>query len=337
MYRSNDSLIPSFAAWTLLLSLGLSACGSGGTSGGGAPGGLIEARVMTFNTGIPNCSESPDAAYTCEDAEVAGEWYGTGLSHRSLFPDTRAFFDAVKPDVVGFQELFHAEDCPEIPVEFHAGFICEGWRPGDATVVQLILGEDYQIACHPGRSDKCLAVRKEFGRIRGCAGDFCLDHLQSGRTQGCGGGTRIARGVIDLANGGELVAVNIHGTSGITQADQECRVTQFQQVFVDIQDGSGVPAATGTHIVVLGDLNTDPGRFFLNDPSAATWREFVGSGRPFRQISDAGPLVTPTYLGLVNIDHVAGNVFAGECFTGEPTEIESFDHRPIVCDVKELD
>ena len=149
---------------TLLLVLLLAAC----SDGGGVSEPLMpddQLRVMTFNVGIPDCSNDPDAAYSCEDAEIAGEWYGTGLSHRALFADTAAFFRATRPDIVGLQEVFHAGNCPEIPPEFHPGFICEDWRPGDSTVSQIVLGADYQIACHQGRPDKCLAVHCEVGRF----------------------------------------------------------------------------------------------------------------------------------------------------------------------------
>jgi hypothetical protein len=322
---------------TLLLAALLTGCGSTESSGAGAAEGPIQTRVMTFNTGAPDCARRADAEYTCDDAAIADEWYGTGLAHMALIRDTRRFFDATRPDVVGFQEIFHADECPDIPPQFHPGFVCEHWKPGDPTVAQRILGEGYTIACHLGRADKCVAVRKDFGRIRGCSADFCQDHLQSGSTQGCGGGTRIARATIDLSGGGELTVVNIHGTSGITREDQLCRVAQFEQVFVDILDGSGEPAANGERTLIVGDLNTDPGRFFITDPSAALWRSFVGPGQAFRQITSAGLLAPPTYLGLINIDHIASNAFDGDCFVGEPTEIRSFDHRPIICDVQSIE
>ncbi len=316
----------------LNLALALLACNGAGRLPG--TDGATGPRVVTFNVGIPECSDDADAPYSCEDAAIAGEWYGTGLSHKSLFADTRAFFNTIRPDIVGLQEICHPEQCPEIPAEFHAGFICEDWRPGGQTVSQIILGEDYQIACHRGRPDKCLAVRRAFGQIRGCQGALCLDHLDGGFTDDCGGGTRIGRGVIDRPDGRSLTVVNIHGTSGITTEDQACRVEQFEQVFVDILDGSGEPAANGQRNLVLGDLNTDPGRLFLIDPSAATWTEHVGDGQAFRQISDAGPLATPSYADAINIDHVASDSFIGDCFAGTPTDIVAYDHMPIVCDLR---
>jgi hypothetical protein len=314
----------------LLLST-LAACGSPSEPVADAP---LMMRAVTFNTGTPECDQDPEAEYSCEDAAISAEWYGTGLAHLRLIEDVKRYFEGLQPDLIGFQELFHPPLCAEIPPEFHRGFICERWQPGDPTVAQEILGPDYQVACHRGRPDKCLAVHRRFGRFRGCDQAFCGDHLEGGFTQGCGGGTRVGRGRIDLRDGRSLVAVNLHGTSGITLEDQACRVEQFEQVFVDLQDGSGMPGANGARSLVLGDLNTDPGRT-LTDPSAQTWREYVGEGRPFRQLTAAGLLAAPTYQGLLNIDHVASDVLAGRCVDETPTEIVAFDHRPIVCELIE--
>lgn len=318
---------PAIAAFLLLV-----ACG--GNANAPLSAAELTMRVMTFNTGIPRCEDGEDAEYTCADAAIVDEWYGNGLSFVAIMDHTRAFFEATRPDIVGFQEIFHPSDCPEIPTEFHVGFICESWQPGDPTVAQRILGPDYQIACHPGRPDKCLAVRTGFGRIQGCDGAVCLDHLDAGEYVGCGGGTRIGRGLIELNDGGRLTVVNIHGTSGRTQNDQACRVAQFDQLFVDILDGSGQPALNGDRNLVLGDLNTDPGRGTEVDPSARRWKDFVGNGQAFNQISEAGTQAEPTYANAFNIDHVASDAFVGTCYTGQPTETTAYDHMPIICDLK---
>ena len=228
-------MLTRFVPTSIAVFLLLTACGSNdGTSGvAGQPAAELPPRVMTFNTGIPDCENSEEAEYTCDDAAIADEWYGNGLSFVAIMDDTRSFFDAIRPDIIGFQEIFHPGLCPEIPSEFHTGFVCENWQSGDPTVAQRILGSDYQVACHPGRPDKCIAVRSGFGRFQGCDAAVCLDHLDAGDDDDCGGGTRIARGVIELTDGNQLTVVNIHGTSGITQEDQACRVRQFDQVFVE--------------------------------------------------------------------------------------------------------
>jgi hypothetical protein len=312
------------------------ACSNDTEVSGGA--GVPRFSVVTFNTGIPKSDAG--AAYGPEQAAVAAEWYGTGLSFMSLIDDARAFFDDVQPDVVGFQEIFHPGDCVAIPSEFHPGFVCEGWQPGDPTVVQLVLGAGYQIACHLEKPDKCLAVRKSFGAFEGCDGDVCLDHLDGATVAGCGSGARVGRGVVALSEGGAITVVNVHGSSGLTQEDQDCRVLQFEQVFVDLGDGSALPAASGDKNLIVGDLNTDPALNADFDESAQKWNEFVGDDKPFHFITAVGPDAEPTYSGLFNIDHVASDAFIGECWTAgvtegraDVTEITSFDHKPHVCSV----
>jgi hypothetical protein len=144
----------------------------------------------------------------------------------------------------------------------------------------------------------------------------------------------VGRGRILRRDGQTVTLVSIHGTSGVTLEDQNCRVEQFEQIFVDLLDGSGQPAVGGLENLVMGDLNTDPGRFALLDASAARWNDFVGPNLPFQMVTDVGLFATPTYLNLINIDHIASDVFAGQCFSGIPSEETAFDHQPIICDLE---
>ena len=109
---------------------------------------------------------------------------------------------------------------------------------------------------------------------------------------------------------------------------------------LDTLDLDGEPAANGRVNLVMGDLNVDPIRLAGSDPSAARFTDFVGEGRPFHFISDAGRRATPTYASIVNIDHVASDTLDGSCWAagiteGHPpvTDAVYFDHRPIVCSV----
>lgn len=291
--------------------------------------------AVTFNTG-GGAGGSGDSAggFGAEQARISDEYYGNGLAWSAVVEDVRRFLAAVQPDVVAFQEIFHSSGCETIPVEARAGFVCEHWRPGDPTVAQVILGAGYQIACHLEKPDKCAAVRRSFGRFRGCEGELCLDGLQGQRVADCGGGSRIGRGTLELAGGGELELVSVHGSSGITDSDRVCRVRQFEQIFVDL--GDGLPAARGARNLILGDFNTDPGRLAELDPSARRLLDFAGEGRRFRFHTPPDPDV-PTYAGLVDIDHVLSDSFSGSCRAypseGEPpvTSVPYFDHRPIVC------
>jgi hypothetical protein len=309
----------------------------------GAPPPL-QLIAVTFNTGtsttLPHNAE-PDDGYTSEHAELTDLYYGNGLSWLPLIDDVRAFFKEVKPDIVAFQEIFWPGECPEIPEEARKGFICESWAEGDPTVIEDVLGVGWQVACHPGKPDKCLAVHERLGRIRGCEERLCLDGLDGFRTAECGKGARIARGVIELEAGGTLTVVSFHGSSGISSDDIQCRVKQVEQAFVDLGDGE--PGANGERNIVLGDFNTDPGRMAKSDDSAARLLDFAGEGGPFHFVSEMGPSVTPTYARLFNIDHVIADVLDGECWAAgitpgheHLTETVFFDHRPVVCSLTEL-
>lgn len=295
--------------------------------------------VMTFNTGSAKelaHDAEPDDGYTAAHAALTDEHYGNGLAWKPLIEDTRAFFVAADPDVVVFQEIFWPGECPSIPVEAQAGFVCEGWQPGDATVVESVLGPDYQVACHPGKPDKCAAVHARFGVFRGCDGPLCLEGMTGFGVDSCGNGARIARAVIDRPDGSSLTLVGVHGTSGFTLEEQACRVEQIRQVFVDL--GDGTPGANGERNLIMGDFNTDPARMEGGDLSATEWNTHTAAGEPFHFISDVGLDVPATYAGAFNIDHVVSDVYDGSCWTAGVTPGKDpvtptifFDHKPIVC------
>ncbi len=308
---------------------------SGSSTGEPAP---LEMLVVTFNTGtttgLLHGLDGDD--YGSDEADISDQYYGDGLAWQTNVDLTAQFFAELQPDVVVFQEIFYSGDCMDIPPEFHPGFVCETWQPGDPTVVEVIMGPDYQIACHLGRPDKCAAVRKDFGAIVGCDQDFCLEGLDGVPIAGCGGGSRIGRGVIELPDGQQFTLTSVHGTSGQTPDDWDCREQQVEQVFVDFD---GEPAANGRRNLVMGDLNTDPYRAVI-DPSASRWLDFVDDDEDFKFISEAGLTATPTYQGLFNIDHVISEHFVGvgECEVPGITpgvdpvlDTVYFDHHPIVC------
>jgi hypothetical protein len=297
--------------------------------------------VVTFNTGTSESmghDQPPDDGYSSAHAKLSDLYYGDGLAWSPAIKDATAFFAALDPDLVVFQEIFYSADCLQIPATATKDFVCETWSPGDPTVAQTILGPGWQVACHPGKPDKCAAVKKSFGSFRGCASDFCLEGLAGSTIAGCGKGARVGRGVIDLVGGGELTLVNVHASSGVTGDDQDCRTKQVEQVFVDLGDGK--PAASGLRNLILGDFNTDPGRLALLDKSAARWNDFVGAGKAFHFISPVGPFVPPTYAGLFNIDHAVSDAFSGSCWVpgsaGKPPVSTAiyFDHKPLVCTLK---
>lgn len=301
------------------------------------PDERLRLRVVTFNTGTSGMgrTDHPDG-YTEEKAEFSDRYYGDGLAWRSAMEATRAWLAETRPDMIAFQEIFHSPECAMVPEEAHDGFVCETWREGDPTVANEILGDDYQVACNLGKADKCIAVRRELGTFRGCEAALCLDGLDGARVEGCGGGSRIGRGVVALAEGGEVTVVNVHGSSGLTTEDQECRVRQFDQVFVDLDGSAG---ANGEQNLVLGDFNTDPWRTRFFDASAMRLNELVET-TPFRFLSAVGTDAPGSYADAVDIDHVLSDTFVGDCWYAGLAERDAvyaedyFDHRPVVCDVE---
>lgn len=293
--------------------------------------------AVTFNTGTaPEQNFPPDASYGTAQAALSDAHYGDGLAWLPAVDNTRALFAELQPDLVAFQEIFHPAACPAIPVDGGTGFLCERWRAGDPTVAQEVLGPGYQVACQLGKTDKCLGIKTTFGALRGCSAPLCLEGLAGASIVGCGSGSRVGRGVIDLAAGGALTVVTLHGTSGLTADDMACRVSQFEQVFVDF--GGEGPAASGSPVLVLGDFNTDPGRFAPADVSAVRLRDFVGARKAFHFVTPMGGDVPASYGGLFNIDHVVSDVLEGSCWiagvsSGHPdvNDFVYFDHKPHVC------
>lgn len=294
-------------------------------------------RVVTWNTGttpgLPH-DDAPDDGYTSADAALSDAWYGDGLAWRPAVEAARAWLAATDPDLVVFQELFHSDACASIPPEAHGDFVCADWQPGDPTVAEAVLGPDYTVGCFEGKTDKCIAVHARLGGVPGCASGVCLDHLDGATVPDCGSGSRVGRLLLDAL---DLVVVGIHGTSGLGPDDQACRVAQVEQVFVDLD---GAPAASGARNLVLGDLNTDPGRFAAADASAARWLDFVGDDRPFAFHTEVGPDAPGSYGGLTDIDHVMSDALAGSCWIagvseGHPAVLDAvyFDHHPVVCDL----
>ncbi len=333
--RPSPRSLPALAALLAVAApQALAACGEAPARA--QPLGLV---AVTFNVGTTaglGHDSGPEDGYGAAQAALSDAYYGDGLAWSPAVAAAQAFFAALSPELVALQEVFYAGDCPAVPAAARPGFFCASWRPGAPTVANVVLGPDYQVACNLGKPDKCLAVHRRFGTFRGCGGALCLDHLDGARVEGCGGGSRVGRGVLDLVGGGSLTVVGLHGTSGFAAEDVACREAQFEQVFVSL--GGGPPAANGGANVVQGDLNVDPVLLAGVDASARRWLDFVGPQRRFAFVSDAGEDAPRSYAGLFNIDHVVSDAFAGSCWVagltpGRPAVSGAtyFDHRPVVC------
>jgi endonuclease/exonuclease/phosphatase family metal-dependent hydrolase len=295
--------------------------------------------VMTFNTGTtPTLRHDgpPEDGYTSTQARISDDWYGNGLAWSAAIEAAKQFRQRVDPDIVAFQEMYYPESCSKIPEKSRVGFIGETWKPGDKSVARTVLGYEYQIAYHPGKPNKCLGVHRRFGTIRGYNAKSETNWLEGAAVKGCGGGARVARAIIDRPNGETVNVISIHGTSGMSPADQECRVRQIERIFVDFGDGAA--GVRGAQNLILGDFNTDPGRAASIDKSAARWNDFAGSGKAFHFISKMGADAPRAYQGFADIDHVVSDVFHGACrYPGVDQGSEPvfrgvyFDHTPVVC------
>ncbi|MFN3199250.1 MAG: endonuclease/exonuclease/phosphatase family protein [Bradymonadia bacterium] len=299
-----------------------------------APPETLSFTVVTFNTGsAPELDHDgpPEDGYGPAEAELTDTWYGNGLAWMERVNEAAAFMADLQPDLVAFQEIFHPGDCAEVPSEHHGGFVCDGWSPDQPTVAQRVLGDGWQVACHPGKPDKCVGVHRRLGMWAGCEGALCLEGLTGEGVDGCGRGARVASGVLQLVDGRALTVVSVHGTSGFEAESIQCRRAQVEQALTLAGEGP---------VVILGDLNTDPGRAAGVDESAGRWVSAVEGEGGLRFISEVGRDVEPTYAGLFNIDHVLARGLEGACVAaglpgGPPpvTEAVFFDHVPIICDL----
>ncbi len=308
---------------------------------GGGERGRIDSPfvVMTFNTGTTlrlRHDEGPDDGYDTSHAQTSDRWYGNGLAWLPAIEAARTAIRAIDPDIVAFQEIFDCRECAKIPQDKRTGYVCEEWSEGGASVARRVLGEEYQIAYHPGKRDKCLAVHQRFGSFKGSRDDGAEVELEGHPIDGCGSGARVARATIRRINGNLLTVISIHGTSGALPKDQECRVRQVERIFTDFGDGK--PGVRGDANIILGDFNTDPGRSSSSDPSATRWNDFVGPEKRFHFVSHVGPLAPRAYRGRSDIDHVVSDTFHGTCrYVGVDKSSAAvwhgvyFDHVPVVC------
>jgi len=299
--------------------------------------------AMTFNAGTTRGlnHDAQDDGYTQELADIADALYENSLSWNPAEHALTAFLAEHRPEIVVFQELYFDPWCETIVVDPQLEFVCRDYTRARPLQIQRLLGPDYQVACASGQDDNCAGVLKSFATIRGCPlDDVCLGGLEGmGPPNGCSNGGRVARAVLDLADGRSLTLVNVHGTSGIEPADMDCRAAQFAQIFVD--RGDGEPAASGENNLIMGDLNTDPFIAAGQDPSAAFWNRFVGDGLRFHYVSSDAPDGERTYLDLFRIDHIVSDgLRRRHCHVpgatpGEPPVMDAvyWDHRPVLCEV----
>lgn len=291
--------------------------------------------VVSWNVGTVGGPGTDPAEYGFgkDQRTWSDSLYGNGLAFLPAIEDVRRWLWPQKPDIVALQEVFDPEACADIPHEARVGFVCASWQPGDTTVAQRVVPAGYTVACHPGKPDKCIAVRDGFARIDGCSGPLCRDAGTGFSIPGCGKGARAAHFVLRRPGGNVLHVRHIHGNSGLATSDKDCRKALFQLALSDLEPGA--------HLV-LGDFNTDPVRFAGIDPSADALAALAGPGQPLQFLTETAESSAPTYGGIVSIDHVLAVGLQGSCAhpgisPGWPaaTEVGWFDHRPVVCRIGE--
>lgn len=287
--------------------------------------------VVSWNVGTVGGPGSDPAAagFGKDQRSWSDELYGNGLAFEAAIADVQSWLLPRAPDIVALQEVFDPEACASIPAEAQVGFVCAGWLAGNPTVAQRVVPAGYTVACHPGKPDKCIAVKNSFASIDGCSGPLCLDAGSGFAIAGCGKGARAAHFVLRRPSGAVLHVRHIHGNSGLADADKQCRKELFQLALANLE--------SGTHLI-LGDFNTDPVRFAGIDPSADVLAGFAEEGKPLQFLTDTSAASEPTYGGVVSIDHVLVAGLQGSCAhagitPGLPaaTEVGWFDHHPVAC------
>jgi hypothetical protein len=287
--------------------------------------------VVNWNVGTVGGVGSDPAAvgFGKQQKAWSDEHYGNGLAFLPAVAEAKTWLATHPADIVAFQEIFDPALCAEIPLEAHVGFVCEGWQTGMPTVAEQLVGAGFVVACHPGKSDKCIAVRQTFASIDGCSGPLCRDAGFGYPISGCGKGARAARFVLRRPGGEVLHVRHVHGNSGLADSDKQCRVQLFQAALTDLEPGR--------HLV-LGDFNTDPVRFAGLDPSADALLALTASGQPLQFLTEIGADTPPTYGGLVGIDHVLGVGLQGSCsHAGVSADLPAastvgwWDHTPVRC------
>jgi len=294
-------------------------------------------KVMSFNTGTHTVKANifnKAGKFTKKLFKSIDKYYGNGLAWLPAVEATKNFIATHKPDIIGFQEMFDSNTCSDIPEKNKKSFICEKLVAGDPMVIQLVTGGEYQIACHLGDNEKCIAVKKSFGYIDSCVGDICLNGLEGQTIPECSRTrSRVGKAkVISHATGEIYNVINVHSTAGFKKEEKKCRQKQFVQAFTLFPGES--------NNIIVGDMNTDPNnKLFFFDKSAKKLRNYAKANN-FNRIN--GDVNKHSYMGMATIDHIysddlervsckAHGVSKG---TDEVLKLSYFDHIPLICTLR---
>lgn len=255
-----------------------------------------------------------------------------------------------RPDVVLLSEVITPEQCDALGSTVEASHVCHpSNRASEPDQARRLLGPDYTIACEPRRGYECIAVRKTFATIEGCAaGALCRGLLRSAPpVTGCDEGFSIAAvtATIDQEAVDLIVA---HPPSGLMPANVACR-RDFLPAALSPKGTAG-SLRQSPLAIIGGDFNLDPFRRPM-DADVVFWREqvrFSASAAGGALVQHSGlPEHDPPYwsawLTHQTWDHVLSEGFVGRCMTlgaqkGFPaldeskgTELERLDHLAQYC------
>ncbi|MHB8874437.1 MAG: endonuclease/exonuclease/phosphatase family protein [Myxococcaceae bacterium] len=268
--------------------------------------------------------------------------------------------EVLRPDVVLFSEAFAPWLCDKVGAVDEKHVCHPSNTQAEPEQVRRILGSNYTISCDANSGFECIAIRREFGRMKGCEdGAFCrglsrtapvIDDcdIRLGIDQV---DTRHASvsGVTLEVDGKTFDALVAHPPASTAPEAAQCRRRFLPYVMEPVGSDGSVrerPAA-----ILGGDFNLDP---YRNAPTAVDvvyWNQSVrlsleGEGGPW--VSNSGPIEhDPPYwtspLSRSTLDHVVTQGLVGRCQTlgaaqGRPpldgasgAELERLDHLAQWC------
>ncbi len=255
-----------------------------------------------------------------------------------------------RPDVVLLSEVITPEQCDALGSTVEASHVCHpSNRLSEPDQARRLLGPDYTIACEPRHGYECIAVRKAFATLEGCAaGALCRGVLRSAPpVPGCDEGFSIAavtatidREAVDL-----IVA---HPPSGLMPANIACR----RDFLPAALSPKGTPGSLRQSplAIIGGDFNLDPFRR-PTDADVVFWREQVrfsasavgGALVQHSGLPEHDPPYWSAWLTHLTWDHVLSEGFVGRCSTlgakkdypaldeSKGSELERLDHLAQSC------
>ena len=300
--------------------------GVGGGGGGKADGTGMAMRLLQANVG--------NVAVTCTT-------YKYKLCYAATEERLAAAIANLDPDVISLQETVSAAQCAAM-TESDAAKVCFATHTAAIEVqARRLVGAAYTVACDTRAHYECVAIKRTWGAIRGCAdGELCIASAVAQTADagaGCDPGFSVSAVTVEPRRGAAFRLVDLHPPSGKAVA---CR----RAALVDVFEGPAA-LARGNRSLLSGDFNLDP--FAGTDASEDYLRSRVGPGTAFHFHSGTAehqpPFLTAVYdwpLGSFTYDHVISNFAAGTCRTlgAAPGTVRldggtGTDHRALVCDL----